>query len=445
MALSDILEALALGGAGAIRGYQSAKEEERARQERERDRMQRALERSEDIRRAQEAADRLFGFQVQQAVGRGELVPTEYVSYAKPSEFLSGERVGMQRRDDAVSNALFDAEEAPGQTYAARVTQEPDSALNRALSIEPEDVARQFKREPVEGSWTEGRGTLEFGGQSYRPTTPAERLRKEMEIKEAEYKSNQELLSAALSGDQDAISRVYAKGLGKEFEGLVAYNQPAAEDLPDPLQIFNTLREEFGDEVAARLAFRQEMYPTPEPEELPKLPTSVAEKVAINQSIIDTIEIAQALIETDAARGLGWVQNIWGVQRFGTEDERRLRALVSDVGSLLANARSGAAISAQEYERMRGFLPDVGEGPEGNRVKLARVAESLRNANARYYDQFTPGYNPYRAQMSSAPSVNALTPEELSDLDYDIVDDVYGSPNNNQFKSYSDSIFTGPR
>lgn len=39
MAISDILEALALGGSGAIRGYQSSQEEERARQERERARM----------------------------------------------------------------------------------------------------------------------------------------------------------------------------------------------------------------------------------------------------------------------------------------------------------------------------------------------------------------------------------------------------------------------
>lgn len=39
MALSDILEALTLGGAGAVSGYASAKEQERARQERERARM----------------------------------------------------------------------------------------------------------------------------------------------------------------------------------------------------------------------------------------------------------------------------------------------------------------------------------------------------------------------------------------------------------------------
>jgi hypothetical protein len=167
--------------------------------------------------------------QVQQAVAEGILAPTEYVEYAKPSDFLRDEAIGMQRpaagadmssiladqpigmqqqapsRRSEIASALSPetrggrmaggAMVAPGQTYpaidrvlaeaeptpraediGARDTERPARGLDRVLEITPEDIAGRFERAPMQGSWTGGRGTFEgLDGQMYRAVTPEER------------------------------------------------------------------------------------------------------------------------------------------------------------------------------------------------------------------------------------------------------------------------------
>jgi hypothetical protein len=225
MAVADVLRGLLGGAGGALAGYGMQQQREQERLEREAER----LERQEATKRQQEQADRLFNMQVQQAVAEGILSPTEYVEYAKPSDFLRGEAIGMQRpaagadmssiladqpigmqqqassRRSEVASALSPetrggrmaggAMVAPGQTYpaidrvlaeaeptpraediGARDTERPARGLDRVLEITPDDIAGRFERAPMQGSWTGGRGTFEgLDGQMYRAVTPEER------------------------------------------------------------------------------------------------------------------------------------------------------------------------------------------------------------------------------------------------------------------------------
>ena len=258
MAITDVLRGLLGGAGGAFAGYNLQQQREQERLERETER----LERQEATRRQQEQADRLFNMQVQQAVAEGILSPTEYVEYAKPSDFLRGEAIGMQRpaagadmssiladqpigmqrqassRRSEIASALSaeardgrmagGAMVAPGQTYPAidrvlaeaeptpraedigtRDTERPARGLDRVLEITPEDIAGRFERAPMQGSWTGGRGTFEgLDGQMYRATTPEERA-----VREEDALRRQILL-------QNQIQTEYRRNLVEDIEGL---------------------------------------------------------------------------------------------------------------------------------------------------------------------------------------------------------------------------------
>jgi hypothetical protein len=225
MAVADVLRGLLGGAGGALAGYGIQQQREQERLEREAER----LERQEATKRQQAQADRLFALDLLAREARGEIAPTEYVEYAKPSDFLRGEAIGMQRpaagadmssiladqpigmqqqapsRRSEVASALSaeardgrmegGAMVAPGQTYSAidrvlaeaeptpgaedigaRDTERPARGLDRVLDITPEDIAGRFERAPMQGSWTGGRGTFEgLDGQMYRAVTPEER------------------------------------------------------------------------------------------------------------------------------------------------------------------------------------------------------------------------------------------------------------------------------
>jgi len=275
MAITDVLRGLLGGAGGALAGYNLQQQREQERLEREAER----LERQEATKRQQEQADRLFNMQVQQAVAEGILSPTEYVEYAKPSDFLRGEAIGMQRpaagadmssiladqpigmqrqassRRSEIASALSPetrggrmaggAMVAPGQTYpaidrvlaeaeptpraediGARDTERPARGLDRVLEITPEDIAGRFERAPMQGSWTEGRGTFEgLDGQMYRAVTPEERAR-------AGREGVEELFVRGLSGDQNALAEISSRDLGADFRTFVKMVQPDVEE-PD--------------------------------------------------------------------------------------------------------------------------------------------------------------------------------------------------------------------
>lgn len=72
------------------------------------------------------------------------------------------------------------------------------------------------------------------------------------------------------------------------------------------------------------------------------------------------------------------------------------RAMAADLGSLVVNQRSGAAVTAAEFPRLRPFIPQVGDPPEVVQTKLRRFADEYRAIIRDQYDAFGPrsGFRP---------------------------------------------------
>lgn len=64
--------------------------------------------------------------------------------------------------------------------------------------------------------------------------------------------------------------------------------------------------------------------------------------------------------------GVGSLQN-----RFGDPEGTQLRALIADIGSMKIHDRSGAAVTASEFPRLKPFIPTIGDDAKTIRAKLA--------------------------------------------------------------------------
>lgn len=72
------------------------------------------------------------------------------------------------------------------------------------------------------------------------------------------------------------------------------------------------------------------------------------------------------------------------------------RAAIADLGSLVIHDRSGAAVTAAEFPRLRPFIPQVGDSAETVMTKLARFREVYREELEAQYNTYGPsqGYRP---------------------------------------------------
>ena len=72
------------------------------------------------------------------------------------------------------------------------------------------------------------------------------------------------------------------------------------------------------------------------------------------------------------------------------------RAAVANLGSLVIHDRSGAAVTAAEFPRLRPFIPQVGDPPEVVKTKLAAFAREYEDLLKDQYSAFGPSSG-YRA------------------------------------------------
>jgi hypothetical protein len=72
------------------------------------------------------------------------------------------------------------------------------------------------------------------------------------------------------------------------------------------------------------------------------------------------------------------------------------RALAANLGSLVIHQRSGAAVTAAEFPRLRPFIPQVGDPPGVVQTKLASFVREYRDLLSDQYRAFGPeaGYRP---------------------------------------------------
>lgn len=246
MALSDILEALTLGGAGAIGGYASAKEQELARQERERERQEQRRYQQEVLALQKRAADRADADAERQRIAdiekglyEGSLREVQDVlNPAAIRQTASEARSSVAR---SLDEDLFEgAGKAPAQTYAAqRIAGEAMRPSMSFMEEVPEFTPSETFRE---------RGSQAYGGSAVRPVTPEEiRAREredaaaEAERKRKEQQDTARLIASAASGNREALSIALAEGLEDEVNAFAAFGKPEEQDLAAKSQEINYL------------------------------------------------------------------------------------------------------------------------------------------------------------------------------------------------------------
>lgn len=129
------------------------------------------------------------------------------------------------------------------------------------------------------------------------------------------------------------------------------------------------------------------------------LPTSAAQKLMENQQNLRRAEQASALLEgrdiKDAAgnvvmqgdreatgnKGLLTNLGVIGDKTLNFLDPKGVdaRAAVGDLGSLIIHDRSGAAVTASEFPRLRPFIPLSSDSPDVARRKVARFKTEYQN------------------------------------------------------------------
>ncbi len=125
--------------------------------------------------------------------------------------------------------------------------------------------------------------------------------------------------------------------------------------------------------------------------------------------------------------GVGLVQN--RLDREGTQ----LRAIIADIGSMKIHERSGAAVTASEFPRLKPFIPSISDDAPTARSKLANfravLEEHMRDVASYYgpengFKPYTPAADYLEGKAKGEPgkpsgggsSQPRLSPEEAAKL-----------------------------
>jgi hypothetical protein len=82
--------------------------------------------------------------------------------------------------------------------------------------------------------------------------------------------------------------------------------------------------------------------------------------------------------------GAGMLQN--RIDKSGTD----LRAIIANIGSLIIHQRSGAAVTASEFPRLRPFIPTISDDPETARKKLQQFRAAYLDEMAALNEIYSP-------------------------------------------------------
>lgn len=109
--------------------------------------------------------------------------------------------------------------------------------------------------------------------------------------------------------------------------------------------------------------------------------------------------------------GVGNLQNS-GFLGTGDPEGATLRAKIADIGSLVIHQRSGAAVTAAEFPRLKPFIPSIADDPETVRKKLLNfkaVYEDEMRDTMSYYSREN-GFKPYTAAEEYLKSGSSAAP-----------------------------------
>jgi hypothetical protein len=171
-----------------------------------------------------------------------------------------------------------------------------------------------------------------------------------------------------------------------------------------------------------------------QPPQARTLPQGVESAISENATIIGAINSADTMLDKGMGKtAFGRTQGIkrsLGLERMGmTEEDQDLAAIVANVASQQIKLRSGAAVTASEWPRLRPFIP-VLDGPGADdaatvRRKLGKMREIIAeetNARADYYERQGYAVPQIPGRRPSAPNVRTDRPAGMMDdpgfLDY---------------------------
>lgn len=123
----------------------------------------------------------------------------------------------------------------------------------------------------------------------------------------------------------------------------------------------------------------------------------------VTENIFSITQIDQALQELEKYNGSGVGLVVGNLPSAITDTFNsrgvRLRAMIADIGSMKIHDRSGAAVTAAEFPRLRPFIPSPTDSPETIRTKLRQFRDQyineLRDQRSIYNEK--SGYKPVDA------------------------------------------------
>lgn len=139
---------------------------------------------------------------------------------------------------------------------------------------------------------------------------------------------------------------------------------------------------------------------------LRQVPSAIAQGFASNRNEISKLEKAiEAVTKNPKAFGVKNYAPDAVVQRM---DKKGVdpRAKVADIGSMIVHDRSGAAVTASEYPRLRPFIPQATDDPDVVITKLKNLKatlESMQEENASLFTEES-GYKPLVPASSVQPA-----------------------------------------
>lgn len=148
------------------------------------------------------------------------------------------------------------------------------------------------------------------------------------------------------------------------------------------------------------------------------IPAAVQTKIAINNRNLKKAETALALAEGKTVGGLVGDADATGWKGYAPDsllqrvDEGGIdtRAAIADLGSMIIHERSGAAVTASEFPRLKPFIPTEKDDPPAVRKKLKRFVEIYKEEQKAYREQFSKeaGYGRNEPVSSPQPGVGGV-------------------------------------
>lgn len=108
-----------------------------------------------------------------------------------------------------------------------------------------------------------------------------------------------------------------------------------------------------------------------------EIPANVNKSIIENQQNLSKIDRAMAAIKANpgAVGPLNMIPGAEAVRQYTNPEGIEARAGVGDIGSLILHDRSGAAVTASEFPRLKPFIPTASDSPEAAQTKLARFKQ----------------------------------------------------------------------